>query len=101
LIARAAGRVRSNTLGDPFTPANLGHSIPPDPLEIVTPIGANRGYVGLADDPALLAAVDKALSDLQAAGTITELGQAAGLTYLPPHEPAILGDAMMKVLGKQ
>jgi ABC-type amino acid transport substrate-binding protein len=65
------------------------------------PIGANRGYVGLADDPALLAAVDKALSDLQAAGTITELGQAAGLTYLPPHEPAILGDAMMKVLGKQ
>jgi ABC-type amino acid transport substrate-binding protein len=65
------------------------------------PIGANRGYVGLADDPALLAAVDKALSDLRAAGTITELGQAAGLTYLPPHEPAILGDAMMKVLGKQ
>jgi ABC-type amino acid transport substrate-binding protein len=65
------------------------------------PIGANRGYVGLADDPALLAAVDKALSDLQAAGTITELGQAAGLTYLPPREPAILGDAMMKVLGKQ
>ena len=62
------------------------------------PIGANRGYVGLADDPALLAAVDKALSDLQAAGTITELGQAAGLTYLPPHEPAILGDAMQKVL---
>jgi ABC-type amino acid transport substrate-binding protein len=65
------------------------------------PIGANRGYVGLADDPALLAAVDKALSDLQAAGTITELGQAAGLTYLPPREPAILGDVMMKVLGKQ
>jgi ABC-type amino acid transport substrate-binding protein len=65
------------------------------------PIGANRGYVGLADDPALLAAVDKALSDLQAAGTMTELGQAAGLTYLPPREPAILGDAMMKVLGKQ
>jgi len=65
------------------------------------PIGANRGYVGLADDPALLAAVDKALSDLQAVGTITELGQAAGLTYLPPREPAILGDAMMKVLGKQ
>jgi ABC-type amino acid transport substrate-binding protein len=65
------------------------------------PIGANRGYVGLADDPALLAAVDKALCDLQAAGTITELGQAAGLTYLPPREPAILGDAMMKVLGKQ
>jgi ABC-type amino acid transport substrate-binding protein len=65
------------------------------------PIGANRGYVGLADDPALLAAVDKALSDLQAAGTMAEFGRAAGLTYLPPHEPAVLGDAMMKVLGKQ
>jgi hypothetical protein len=25
-------------------------------------------------------------------------GQAAGLTYLPPREPAILGDAMLKVL---
>jgi ABC-type amino acid transport substrate-binding protein len=65
------------------------------------PIGANRGYVGLADDRALLAAVDKAISDLQAAGTMAEFGRAAGLTYLPPHEPAVLGDAMMKVLGKQ
>jgi ABC-type amino acid transport substrate-binding protein len=62
------------------------------------PIGANRGYVGLASDPDLLAAVNKALSDLQAAGTIAELGQAAGLTYLPPREPAILGDEMQQVL---
>jgi ABC-type amino acid transport substrate-binding protein len=64
------------------------------------PIGANRGYVGLADDPALLVAVNKALSDLQAAGTIANLGQAAGLTYLPPREPAILGDVWLKVLQK-
>jgi ABC-type amino acid transport substrate-binding protein len=49
------------------------------------PIGANRGYVGLASDPDLLIAVNKALSDLQAAGTIAELGRAAGLTYLPPR----------------
>ena len=62
------------------------------------PIGANRGYVGLASDPDLLAAINKALSDLQAAGTIAELGQAAGLTYLPPREPAILGDEMQQVL---
>ena len=62
------------------------------------PIGVNRGYVGLAADPDLLTAVNKALSDLQAAGTIASLGQAAGLTYLPPREPAILGDAMQKVL---
>jgi ABC-type amino acid transport substrate-binding protein len=64
------------------------------------PIGANRGYVGLASDPELLAAVNKALSDLQAAGTIAELAQAAGLTYLPPREPAILGDVWLKVLQR-
>jgi ABC-type amino acid transport substrate-binding protein len=62
------------------------------------PVGANRGYVGLASDPDLLVAVNKALSDLQAAGTIAEFGQAAGLTYLPPREPAILGDEMQQVL---
>ena len=61
------------------------------------PIGANRGYVGLASDPDLLVAVNKALSDLQAAGTIAELGKAAGLTYLPPREPAILGDVWLKM----
>ena len=64
------------------------------------PIGANRGYVGLASDPDLLAAVNKALSDLQAAGTIAALGQAAGLTYLPPREPAILGDVWLKALQR-
>ena len=64
------------------------------------PIGANRGYVGLASDPALLVAVNTALSDLQAAGMITELGRKAGLTYLPPREPIILGDIWMKILQK-
>jgi ABC-type amino acid transport substrate-binding protein len=64
------------------------------------PIGVNRGYVGLASDPALLAAVNKALTDLQAAGTIAGLAQAAGLTFLPPREPAILGDVWLKILGK-
>jgi hypothetical protein len=37
---------------------------------------------------------------LQAAGTIAELGQAAGLTYLPPREPAILGDVWLKILQR-
>jgi len=64
------------------------------------PIGVNRGYVGLASDPALVAAVNKALSDLQAAGTIADLAKAAGLTYLPPVEPAILGDELLRVLQK-
>jgi ABC-type amino acid transport substrate-binding protein len=64
------------------------------------PIGVNRGYVGLAGDPALIAAVNKALSDLQAAGTVADLAKTAGLTYLPPVEPAILGDQLLKVLQK-
>jgi len=64
------------------------------------PIGVNRGYVGLASDPALIVAVNRALSDLQAAGTIANLAQAAGLTYRPPVEPAILGDELLKVLQK-
>ena len=64
------------------------------------PIGVNRGYVGLASDPALIAAVNKVLSDLQAAGTIADLAKAAGLTYLPPVQPAILGDELLKVLQK-
>jgi ABC-type amino acid transport substrate-binding protein len=62
------------------------------------PIGVNRGYVGLAGDPALIDAVNKALSDLKAAGTIAELARTAGLTYLPPVEPAILGDQLLRVL---
>ena len=64
------------------------------------PIGVNRGYVGLAGDPALIAAVNKALSDLQSAGTVADLAKTAGLTYLPPVEPAILGDQLLKVLQK-
>jgi ABC-type amino acid transport substrate-binding protein len=64
------------------------------------PIGVNRGYVGLARDPTLIAAVNKALSDLQAAGTIADLAKGAGLTYLSPVEPAILGDELLKVLQK-
>jgi len=64
------------------------------------PIGVNRGYVGLASDPALVVAVNKALSDLQAAGAIANLARTAGLTYLPPVEPAILGDEFLKVLQK-
>jgi ABC-type amino acid transport substrate-binding protein len=64
------------------------------------PIGVNRGYVGLASDPALIAAVNKVLSDLQVAETIADLAKAAGLTYLPPVQPAILGDELLKVLQK-
>ncbi|MGA7810808.1 substrate-binding periplasmic protein [Bradyrhizobium sp.] len=64
------------------------------------PIGANRGYVGLAGNPDLLVAVNKALADLQSAGKLAEFGSATGLTYLPPREPVVLRDAWQKVLQK-
>src|SRR4051812_5704072 len=62
------------------------------------PIGANRGYVGLAGNPGLLTAVNAALTELQASGTTAALAQAAGLTWLPPREPAILGEVSLKAL---
>jgi ABC-type amino acid transport substrate-binding protein len=64
------------------------------------PIGVNRGYVGLAGEPALIAKVDGALAELERSGTVAALAEATGLTYLPPREPAVLGDAMMKALQR-
>ncbi|WP_439402947.1 substrate-binding periplasmic protein [Bradyrhizobium sp. DASA03068] len=64
------------------------------------PIGANRGYVGLASDGALIEAVNKALTELTASGRIGEFGKQAGLTYLPPREPAILGDVWTKIIQR-
>ncbi|MDA9500241.1 substrate-binding periplasmic protein [Bradyrhizobium sp. CCBAU 11357] len=64
------------------------------------PIGANRGYVGLASDGALIEAVNKALTELTASGRIAEFGKQAGLTYLPPREPAILGDVWTKIIQR-
>jgi ABC-type amino acid transport substrate-binding protein len=64
------------------------------------PIGANRGYVGLASDGALIEAVNKALTELTASGRVAEFGKQAGLTYLPPREPAILGDVWMKIIQR-
>ena len=64
------------------------------------PVGANRGYVGLDSDMALITAVNTALTELQAAGTMATLAKAAGLTYLPPREPAILSDVWLKIFKK-
>ena len=64
------------------------------------PIGANRGYVGLESDPALITAVNKALTELAAEGKIAEFGKQAGLTYLPPREPAILGDVWKQIIQR-
>lgn len=64
------------------------------------PIGANRGYVGLGSDPALIDTVNKALGELSADGKIAEFGKQSGLTYLPPREPAILGDVWTKIIQR-
>ncbi|WP_407194027.1 ABC transporter substrate-binding protein [Bradyrhizobium sp. STM 3566] len=64
------------------------------------PIGANRGYVGLASEGALIEAVNKALTELAAEGKIAEFGKQAGLTYLPPREPAILGDVWTRIIQR-
>ncbi|MDE5442368.1 transporter substrate-binding domain-containing protein [Bradyrhizobium sp. CSA207] len=64
------------------------------------PIGANRGYVALASEPALIDAVNKALTRLAAEGKIAEFGKQVGLTYLPPREPAILGDAWKQIIQR-
>ena len=64
------------------------------------PIGANRGYVGLANNPALIDAVNTALTELAAKGTIAEFGKQAGLTYLPPREPAVLGDVWKQIIQR-
>ena len=64
------------------------------------PIGANRGYVGLASDPALIGAVNKSLGELAAEGKIAEFGKQAGLTYLQPREPAILGDVWRQIIPR-
>jgi ABC-type amino acid transport substrate-binding protein len=62
------------------------------------PVGANRGYVALASESALLADVNHALADLMKEGKIPEFGRQAGLTYLPPREPAILGDVWAQII---
>jgi ABC-type amino acid transport substrate-binding protein len=62
------------------------------------PIGANRAYVGLASDGALIDAVNKALSELEAIGTIEQLAKTSGLTYLQPREPIVLGDVLPQIL---
>ena len=62
------------------------------------PIGINRAYVGLAGDGALIAAVNKALSDLEASGAIEQFAKTSGLTYLTPREPIVLGDVLPLIL---
>lgn len=52
-------------------------------------IGFNIGFVGVTSEQSLVAKVDAILSDLRAHGALARLGEAAGLTWLPPRSPDI------------
>ena len=53
-------------------------------------IGFNMGYVGLATDQKLIAAVDAAIADIIAKGELPAMAKSAGMTYVPPTEPDVL-----------
>lgn len=98
LLRRIDGRPALYRLHEPVRQLSLADGMTRPAREL--PVGANRGYVGLTSEPALLNDVNKVLTDLQTTGTVAELGRAAGLTYLPPREPAILGEAWLKTPQK-
>ena len=64
------------------------------------PVGANRGYVGLDSDMALIDSGQQGADRIAGRRHHGQLAKAAGLTYLPPREPAILGDVWLKIFGK-
>jgi ABC-type amino acid transport substrate-binding protein len=53
------------------------------------PIGFNLGFVGLAREPELMRSVDAVIGELQQSGALEAMARKAGLTYLPPREPAV------------
>jgi ABC-type amino acid transport substrate-binding protein len=53
-------------------------------------IGFNMGFVGLSTRSALIEQVNQAIEAMLDDGEPSALAQAAGLTYLPPRQPAIL-----------
>lgn len=54
-------------------------------------VGFNVGFVGLAQDEALIAGVNDAIGDMLAGDELQALAAQAGLTYLPPRSPDVLG----------
>ena len=53
------------------------------------PIGFNIGFVGLSTDRDLIEQVDRAITEMLAAGELPTLARTAGVTYLPPHQPNV------------
>jgi len=53
-------------------------------------IGFNLGFIGLASDAPLVAAVNGAIGDMLARQELPALAQSTGLTYLAPRQPDVL-----------
>jgi ABC-type amino acid transport substrate-binding protein len=57
--------------------------------------GFNIGFVALSSDGALIRQVDAALADLLQDGSLAEMARAAGMTYLAPRQPDVLGEVTL------
>ncbi|TXL74675.1 transporter substrate-binding domain-containing protein [Vineibacter terrae] len=64
-------------------------------------IGFNMGLVGLATSADLIAAVDKAIADLDQKGELARMAAAVGLTYVPPRAPQIADNIAMSDLAEK
>jgi ABC-type amino acid transport substrate-binding protein len=62
-------------------------------------IGFNMGFVALSTQAQLIGDLDRVLANLQASGKLEALAQQAGVTYLPPNEPAVTPHIFMKDLA--
>jgi hypothetical protein len=64
-------------------------------------IGFNMGFVGLSTKAALIERVNKVIEDMLAEGEVAPLAEAAGLTYLPPHQPEVLEHLTLRDLREE
>ncbi len=63
--------------------------------------GFNMGFVGLATEADLIAAVDKAIAEMLAKNELPPLAAAAGMTFLPPRSPEIRRNIPLGELSKE
>jgi ABC-type amino acid transport substrate-binding protein len=61
-------------------------------------IGFNMGFVGLSTRLALIGRVNQMIEAMLHDGELSSLARSAGLTYLPPREPAILENLSLNEL---
>jgi ABC-type amino acid transport substrate-binding protein len=62
-------------------------------------IGFNIGFVGITTDQALVTAVSGIISDLVSHDALRPLGEANGLTWLPPRSPEIAPSPPLAAFG--